>query len=105
MGRTPLAVFCDMLPVHKSLICKAEALRLDIRIIFNVSYSPQFNPIEAVFSKVKIVFNRRRLNSLVNKQGWNMDEEVRYAFRQITVEHCASCVRKSFHLLDRSAKG
>jgi len=77
--------------------------QLNMTPVFNVSYSPQFNPIEAVFSKVKAVFSRSRLNQLVNKRGFNMDEEIKAAFRSISIDHCASCVRKSFHLLDRAS--
>ena len=36
-------------------------------IICNVGYSPEFNAIEAVFSKVKALYNRQRLNCLINK--------------------------------------
>jgi len=39
--------------------------------IWNIGYSPEFQPIEAVFSKVKRVFNSQRLNNLVNKTGFN----------------------------------
>jgi len=77
--------------------------KLNIRIIFNVSYSPEFNPIEAVFSKVKARFNHKRLNNLVNKIGFNSDREIEQAFNAITTDHCASCVRKSFFLLEREA--
>ena len=71
--------------------------------MFNVSYSPEFNGIEAVFSKVKALFNHRRLNNLVNKTGFNADREIEQAFKAITTDHCASCVRKSWFLLNREA--
>jgi len=70
---------------------------------WNVSYSPEFNPIEAVFSKVKREFNSQRLNNLVNKKGFNIDKAIEAAFRMITADHCASCVRKSFFLLKRES--
>ena len=47
--------------------------------IFNVSYSPEFNPIEAVFSKVKAHFSLNRLNCLVNKIGFNTDNAIKAA--------------------------
>ena len=72
---------------------------MNIKPVFNVSYSPEFNPVEAVFSKVKRLFNSRRLNNLVNKTGFNADREIKAAFKAITVEHCAACVRKSYFLL------
>ena len=80
-------------------------LKLNITSILNVGYSPESNPIEAVFSKVKSLFSRARLNSLVNKTGFNIDREITAAFNAVTREHCASCVRKSEHLLQRAANG
>ena len=77
--------------------------RLDIEYIFNVSYSPEFNPIEAVFSKVKAHFSRKRLNCLVNKIGFNTDKAIEEAIRSITADHCAACARKSLFLLQRAA--
>jgi len=72
--------------------------------IWNIGYSPEFQPIEAVFSKVKRYFNSQRLNNLVNKTGFNADKEIEAAFKTITADHCAACVRKSFFLLKRESK-
>ena len=71
--------------------------------IFNVAYSPEFNPIEAVFSKVKAIFNRRRLNCLVRKIGFNFDDTIRIAFKAISKDHCTACVRKSKYLLEKAS--
>ena len=71
--------------------------------IWNVSYSPEFNPIEAVFSKVKREFNSQRLNNLVNKTGFNVDKAIEAAFGTITADHCAACVQKSLFLLKRES--
>jgi len=60
-------LFCDQLAVHKSQAVKPYYDSLDIVPVYNVGYSPEFNPIEAVFSKVKALYNRQRLNSLINK--------------------------------------
>ena len=51
--KTPLSLLCDNWSVHKAKIVEEELERLNIRRISNVSYSPEFNPIEAVFSGVK----------------------------------------------------
>lgn len=53
---TPLALFMDQLPVHKSKELKGWWVQLNITPVLNVGYCPEFNPIEAVFSKVKRVF-------------------------------------------------
>ena len=98
----PLAILMDQLQVHKSRIVKPWYDTLDIRCILNVGYSFEFNPIEAVFSKVKALFKRTRLNCLVNKTDFYTDKAIRAAFAQITRDHCAACVRKSLFLLERA---
>ena len=75
-----------------------------MKTIYNVGYSPAFNPVESTFSKAKRLFNEHRLNSLVNKKGFNADKEIQAAFKSISQEHCAACVRMSLYLLKRSAK-
>ena len=78
-----LALFMDQLNVHKSNVVKEVYGKHKIIPIFNVAYSPQFNPIEAIFSKVKAVFNARRLNCLVNKIGFNIVNTIGIAFRAV----------------------
>ena len=60
-GNTPLAIFMDNLSVHKTLATHEAYEHLDIKPIFNLPYSPDYNPIESVFSLVKRIFNRKRL--------------------------------------------
>ena len=48
-----LCFFMDNLSVHRSKKVLGKLDELGIRYIFNLSYSPQFNPIELTFSKVK----------------------------------------------------
>ena len=102
-GRRPIALFMDNLWVHKNADIRELMRKLNIRPIYNVAYSPEFNPIEAVFSKVKRQFSCQRLHNLVTKIGFNMDTEAATAFRAITPAHCAACARKSLYLLKRAA--
>ena len=46
-------MFMDNLAVHRSEKSKSEMTRLGFRVIWNVPYEPEYNPIEFVFSKVK----------------------------------------------------
>ena len=94
----------DQLNVHKAHRVKDWYDKLDIIPVYNVSYSPEFNPIESVFSRVKAIFNRRRLNCLVNKIGFNVDETIRTALKAVEVSHCAACVRKSRELLNKACQ-
>ena len=52
---------------------------MNIKPVWNVGYSPQFNGCEAVFSKVKYQYAKNRLNALVNKIGFNADREINAA--------------------------
>ena len=70
----------DNLAVHKHREVQLEYTKLDITPVFNVAYSPEFNPIEAVFSKVKSIFSQKRLNCLVNKIGFNDDKTIKMSF-------------------------
>lgn len=60
-NRGGLALFMDQLAVHRAGEVKVLCAELDITILFNVSYSPEFNPIESVFSQVKRTYARVRL--------------------------------------------
>ena len=40
-----------------------------IQAIYNVPYSPQFNPIEHVWGQVKAVFKRRKLELLLQERA------------------------------------
>ena len=102
-GRRPIALFMDNLWVHKNADIRELMAKLDIRPVYNVAYSPEFNPIEAVFSKVKRQFSCQRLHNLVTKIGFNMDNEIETAFKTIKPAHCAACARKSLFLLRRAA--
>ena len=81
--------------MHKARLVKPTYRELDILPVYNVGYSPAFNPIEAVFSKVKYNFSRNRLHNLVNKVGFNADRQIKAALKKVTQEHCAACARKS----------
>ena len=98
-----IGLFMDNASIHKARDVKPFYPHLDIETVFNVAYSPDFNPIEAVFSKVKRVFNNSRLNCLVNKKGFNFDEEIKKAFKAVKSDHCGACVRKSYHLLEKAS--
>ena len=102
-GKKPIALFFDNLWVHKTTEARALMSKLDITPIYNVAYSPEFNPIEAVFSKVKRQFSCQRLHNLVTKIGFNMDTEIEAAFKAITPAHCTACARKSLFLLQRAS--
>jgi hypothetical protein len=98
-GRTPLALLMDNLGIHKCTVVKPYYEKLGISCIWCIPYSPEYNPIESVFSRVKSLFNKKRLNEIVNRRGFNFDRTIEACFGAIRVEHVQACVRKSKKLL------
>ena len=74
----------DQLSVHRVSAVKELCEQLKITVIFNVSYSPELNPIETCFSSVKAMFKRQRLNKLARGEEFDMESEVRKAFKVVT---------------------
>ena len=52
-GEDKIALFLDNLPCHRSDDVRSSMRELGFRWIFNVPYSPQYNPIELTFSQLK----------------------------------------------------
>ena len=52
----------------------------DIVPIFNETYSPDYNPIETIFSQVKRRYKEARLNKLANGKIVRDDELTRQVF-------------------------
>ena len=64
-GDDKICIFMDNLSAHTSNKSKDAMRELGFRYIYNVAYSPDFNPIEFVFSKVKQKFRRLRAQKIV----------------------------------------
>ena len=75
---------------------------LGITPIFNITASPEYNPIEAVFSFCKGSFRRARLNALANQREFDLDINVKKSFDIVTPELVRACFKKSYFLLKNS---
>jgi transposase len=91
MDGASFALYMDQLQVHKTKVAMKLYNELEILPIFNISYMPELNPIESVFSHVKRIFNRTRLWALVNDVPFDMDEQISDAFDVITPELVDKC--------------
>ena len=67
-GKGPIAVYADNLMVHKCNDSMEMCRNLDITMIWAPAYSPEFNPIEYVFSKLKNATKKMRLNDMMKKK-------------------------------------
>ena len=59
-GDDKICLFMDNLSSHTSEKSKSEMRRLGFRFVYNLPYSPDFNPIELCFSKLKGKFKALR---------------------------------------------
>ena len=72
---------------------------LNICPIFNLPYSPDYNPIESVFSQVKRIYKSKRLGQLANDKEFNQKEQIEDAFYMISPDKIDPCIRHSMKLL------
>ena len=84
----PFALFMDQLTVHRAKLVNPVYKELKITRIFNKTGSPDYNPIESVFSQVKRDYCRNRLQSLANDQAFFIAENIRKSFKKVTREMC-----------------
>lgn len=98
-GTKRIAVFMDNLAVHKGDEVLTEMTKLNMVRIFNVPYSPEFNPIESVFSIVKQQFKRDRLIRVQYNRHPDIKKLILKAFYSVDKKAIQACIRKSLHLL------
>ena len=70
----------DNATIHKSKELKQLIDDNKRKIIYNVPYSPENNPIEMVFSKVNLLVKKKRTNDIVN----NLKRNIINGFKKIT---------------------
>ena len=63
--------------------------------IFNVAYSPDYNPIEACFAQVKRHFCSERLNILANDREFDWKKLINASFKKITPKLVTACWKRS----------
>jgi hypothetical protein len=98
-GTEPLAIFMDNLIIHKTLRTMKAYQYLDILPLFNLAYTPDYNPIELVFSQVKKNFKSDRLQKLANDVAFDAVRAVNDAFYAIPAAKMDPCIRHSDALL------
>ena len=59
-----MALFMDRLAVHRTKLVTETAAALKFRLIYNASYSPNFNPIEGVIGLAKAYVKQQRWKNL-----------------------------------------
>ena len=99
MDYEPFYFYADNYFVHDTDDAKECYRDMNITRVKNISYAPDLNPIEACFSHVKRLFNKARLNALANDEDFDMEKNIKKAFKVITPELVANCAKRSTALL------
>jgi transposase len=70
------AVFLDNCRVHHSKKVQKFAAEHNIIMIFNAPYSPEFNPIERVWSQMKLQFKKMRVEAIISGRSPNYQKMI-----------------------------
>lgn len=70
----------DNAKIHHSKILKKYMDLSENKILYNVPYSPEYNPIEQLFSKLKLII-RRKLN---NQNPKNLKDNIKTSLKRIS---------------------
>ena len=84
----------DNASIHHAKIVKKCVSETNNKLLFNVPYSPEFNPIEKNFSKVKTIVRYKNNNNNEQKLLKNINS----AFKKITKTNLNNCFIKSLVL-------
>jgi transposase len=83
----------DNLAVHKTKEVLETYERLNIKPIFNVPYSPQFNGIESYFSLLKGEYKKRLMQKLLKGNKLNTVDLIKTSINQVADEKTRRCIR------------
>ena len=81
----------DNARIHHSKIVKDYIDTTDSQIIYNVPYTPEYNPIEMIFSKVK-----RIIKSKNNSNERILKNNIYNSFKRVTLSDLSNCYSHSF---------
>ena len=88
-----VCLFLDNLTAHTSDFSKTAMREMGYRWAWNVPYSPEYNPIELVFSKVKDKFRRLRAQKLVGLRQESHEALVEMAWKSVRKQDVVNCIK------------
>jgi transposase len=96
LGGEDVVFFMDNAPIHRTNLIKARFVR-EFPVIYNASYTPEMNPIEYAFSKIK-----RRFRLLMYQRPKLILENIIESFSTTTREDCRGYIRRSLHFIRKA---
>ena len=92
-GTDKVCLFLDNLSSHTSKKSKSKMNELGFRYIFNLPYSPWYNPIEFTFAKVKRTFRALRAKKMTGIIQDSHESLIVKAVRAINKKDVVNCVK------------
>lgn len=89
-----IGLFLDNLSVHKASLVAKVAEEVQVQLIFNVPYSPQFNGIEMYWSLVKRVYKNSALQRLLKGNHQSDIALIKSSLLAIPAEQIKNCAMK-----------
>ena len=83
----------DNARIHHAKVVKEYGVDNNIILKYNPPYSPEFNPIELAFNKMKIEFKKLSHDNLI--------KDIIFAYNTITTENCAAFFKKSYEFMQK----
>ena len=90
----------DNLGSHTAYASKKEMKRLKLRWIFNVPYSPQWNPIELTFSQIKKNFKDLRAKKFMGHIHDDIETMITKSVTMTKKKDIVKCVNHVLKLLN-----
>ena len=87
-------LFMDNAKIHHSIIFNEYVKSIDNKVLYNVPYLSELNPIEMCFAKVKAIVQKRHNNENSNKLIAN----IKHGFNKISKRDLDGYYCKSFHI-------
>ena len=95
LGNRRAVIFMDNLSVHRAKKTLEYMRDRGFEVLFNAAYSPEYMPIEFVFSVVKRKFKQQKTNAIVNEKNVKTIDLIRSSFESVglltvqhSIEHC-----------------
>ena len=105
LGRRKAVIFMDNLSVHRAKKTLEHMKERSFTPLFNAAYSPEYMPIEFVFSVVKRRFKKLKTNAILNRHSVKTSDLINSSFGAVekkTVQNSIVHCLKKFEALKKS---
>ena len=84
----------DNARIHHAKIVSAFAKENNIKLKFNPPYSPEFNPIEELFRKIKILLRNKHEHS-------NLENDIKSVYNNVSLNDIKSFFNNSYREIEK----